>query len=148
MRKMTFLAAAVSAALLAGCQTTTETSAKAPTTTQAQVVQSEVEKANALFEEAFMRGVMRSPIYQTYMGIKQDYDKWDDDTEARRLEDLELAKKDLATLATIDRSKLDAQSQVSYDLFKQGLEEQIDDYKWRFHSYPVNQMYGTHSMVA
>lgn len=147
MRKMTFLAAAISAALLAGCQTTTETSAKTTSAAQTQVVQSEVEKANALFEEAFMRGVMRSPIYQTYMGIKQDYDKWDDDTEARRLEDLELAKKDLATLATIDRSKLDGQSQVSYDLFKQGLEEQIDDYKWRFHSYPVNQMYGTHSMV-
>ncbi|MFC3031993.1 DUF885 domain-containing protein [Pseudoalteromonas fenneropenaei] len=149
MRKLTFIAAAISAVLLAGCQATSNETAKQNTTVQVkQVEQSEVDKANALFEESFMRSVMRSPIYQTYMGIKQDYDKWDDDSEARRLEDLALAKKDLATLATIDRNKLDANTQVSYDLFKQSLEEQIEDFQWRFHNYPVNQMYGTHSMVA
>ncbi|CCQ09943.1 protein of unknown function DUF885 [Pseudoalteromonas luteoviolacea B = ATCC 29581] len=149
MRKLTFLAAAVSAALLTGCQTTTtESTSKAPAVAAVQVDQSEVEKANALFEESFMRSVMRSPIYQTYMGIKQDYDKWDDDSEARRLEDLELTKKDLMAINAIDRNKLDPQTQVSYDLFKQDLEEDIEDYQWRFHNYPVNQMYGVHSMVA
>ncbi|TMP38727.1 DUF885 domain-containing protein [Pseudoalteromonas rubra] len=148
MRKMTLLAAAVAAALLSGCQQTAEqptNTAKAEVTQQ--VVQSEVEKANAFFDEVFMRGVMRSPVYQTYLGIKQDYDKWDDGSEARAKEDLELTKKDLVALKAIDRSKLDAQTQVSYDLFKQGLENQIADYKWRYHNYPVNQMYGTHSMV-
>ncbi|MCG7535206.1 DUF885 domain-containing protein [Pseudoalteromonas sp. OOF1S-7] len=148
MRKMTLLAAAVAAALLSGCQQTAEqptNTAKAATTQQ--VVQSEVEKANAFFDEVFMRGVMRSPVYQTYLGIKQDYDKWDDDSEARQLEDLELTKQDLIALQAIDRSKLDAQTQVSYDLFKQGLENQIADFQWRFHNYPVNQMYGTHSML-
>ncbi|WP_125558153.1 DUF885 domain-containing protein [Pseudoalteromonas rubra] len=148
MRKMTLLAAAVAAALLSGCQQTAEqptNSAKAETTQQ--VVQSEVEKANAFFDEVFMRGVMRSPVYQTYLGIKQDYDKWDDDSEARRLEDLELTKKDLVALQVIDRSKLDGQTQVSYDLFKQNLENEIADFQWRFHNYPVNQMYGTHSML-
>ncbi|MEC4088563.1 DUF885 domain-containing protein [Pseudoalteromonas rubra] len=148
MRKMTLLAAAVAAALLSGCQQTAEqptNSAKAEATQQ--VVQSEVEKANAFFDEVFMRGVMRSPVYQTYLGIKQDYDKWDDDSEARRLEDLELTKKDLVALQAIDRSKLDGQTQVSYDLFKQNLENEIADFQWRFHNYPVNQMYGTHSML-
>ncbi|AZZ97124.1 DUF885 domain-containing protein [Pseudoalteromonas sp. R3] len=148
MRKMTLLAAAVAAALLSGCQQTAEqptNTAKAEVTQQ--VVQSEVEKANAFFDEVFMRGVMRSPVYQTYLGIKQDYDKWDDGSEARAKEDLELTKKDLVTLKAIDRSKLDAQTQVSYDLFKQNLENQIADYKWRYHTYPVNQMYGTHAMV-
>ncbi|KAF7788874.1 hypothetical protein PRUB_a1968 [Pseudoalteromonas rubra] len=148
MRKMTLLAAAVAAALLSGCQQTAEqptNTAKAETTQQ--VVQSEVEKANAFFDEVFMRSVMRSPVYQTYLGIKQDYDKWDDDSEARRLEDLELTKKDLVALQAIDRSKLDGQTQVSYDLFKQNLENEIADFQWRFHSYPVNQMYGTHSML-
>ncbi|TMP29669.1 DUF885 domain-containing protein [Pseudoalteromonas rubra] len=148
MRKMTLLAAAVAAALLSGCQQTAEqptNTAKAEVTQQ--VVQSEVEKANAFFDEVFMRGVMRSPVYQTYLGIKQDYDKWDDESEARQLEDLQLTKKDLVALQAIDRSKLDAQTQVSYDLFKQNLENEIADFQWRFHNYPVNQMYGTHSMV-
>ncbi|RZQ52333.1 DUF885 domain-containing protein [Pseudoalteromonas phenolica] len=144
MRKLTIIAAAISAAFLAGCQQTAEKPAPAP---QVQVVQSEVEKANALFEEVFMNGVMRSPVYQTYMGIKKDYDKWDDDSEERALEDLALAKKDLGRLNAIDRSKLDANTQVSYDLMKQRLEDGIADFKWRYHSYPVNQMFGTHSMV-
>ncbi|WP_046003065.1 DUF885 domain-containing protein [Pseudoalteromonas rubra] len=148
MRKMTLLAAAVAAALLSGCQQTAEQpNNTAKTATTQQVVQSEVEKANAFFDEVFMRGVMRSPVYQTYLGIKQDYDKWDDQSEARAIEDLELAKKDLVALQAIDRSKLDAQTQVSYDLFKQGIENEIADFQWRFHNYPVNQMYGTHSMV-
>ena len=144
MRKLTIIAAAISAAFLAGCQQTAEKPAPTP---QVQVVQSEVEKANALFEEVFMNGVMRSPVYQTYMGIKKDYDKWDDDSEERALEDLALAKKDLGRLNAIDRSKLDANTQVSYDLMKQRLEDGIADFKWRYHSYPVNQMFGTHSMV-
>ena len=94
-----------------------------------------------------MRGVMRSPVYQTYMGIKQDYDKWDDGSEAFALEDLALAKQDLQTLQSFDRSQLDESTQVSYDLMQQRLEESISDFKWRNYSYPVNQMFGTHSMV-
>ncbi|WP_462159113.1 DUF885 domain-containing protein [Pseudoalteromonas sp. GB56] len=149
MRKLTLIAATISAALLAGCQNTQSTSAtaEAPATVQ-QVVQSEVEKANAFFEEVFMRNVMRSPTYQTYMGIKTDYDKWDDESEERALEDLALTKADLETLKTINRSALDATTQVSYDLMQQNLEQNIADFKWRYHNYPVNQMFGTHSMVA
>jgi uncharacterized protein (DUF885 family) len=144
MLKRSLIAAAISSVFLVGCQS--------PTTTQdttAEVVkqQSESERANAFFEEVFMRGVMRSPVYQTYMGIKKDYDKWDDGSEARALEDLALAKQDLITLRAFDRSKLDATTQVSYDLMEQGLEQNISDFKWRHHTYPVNQMYGTHSMV-
>ncbi|ATC93712.1 DUF885 domain-containing protein [Pseudoalteromonas tunicata] len=146
MRKMTLLAATISAVLLAGCQQTPNAQST-PATEQVQVVASEVAKANALFEDSFMRGVMRSPVYQTYMGIKQDYDKWDDGSEARSLEDLELTKQDLATLLTINRAALDPITQTSYDLFKQSLEEGIADFKWRYHDYPVNQMFGTHSMV-
>ncbi|MDP4983470.1 DUF885 domain-containing protein [Pseudoalteromonas tunicata] len=146
MRKMTLLAATISAVLLAGCQQTPNAQST-PATEQVQVVASEVAKANALFEDSFMRGVMRSPVYQTYMGIKQDYDKWDDGSEARSLEDLELTKQDLATLLTINRAALDPITQTSYDLFKQSLEESIADFKWRYHDYPVNQMFGTHSMV-
>lgn len=144
MLKRSLIAAAISSVFLVGCQT--------PATTQdttAEVVkqQSESERANAFFEEVFMRGVMRSPVYQTYMGIKKDYDKWDDGSEARALEDLALAKKDLETLRAFDRSKLDSTTQVSYDLMEQRLVQSIDDFKWRHHTYPVNQMYGTHSMI-
>jgi len=144
MRKLTFVAAAISVALLGGCQQTADKPAPAP---QVQVEQSEITKANAFFEEVFTSSVMRSPIYQTYMGIKQDYDKWDDDSEETTLKELAITKKNLVTLNSIDRNKLDEATQVSYDLMKQNLEENIADYKWRHHNYPVNQMFGIHSMV-
>jgi uncharacterized protein (DUF885 family) len=81
------------------------------------------------------------------MGIKKDYDKWDDNSEEKALKDLAQTKADLVTLNSIDRAQLDAATQVSYDLKKQDLEASIADFKWRYHNYPVNQMFGTHSMV-
>ncbi|MGB2707617.1 MAG: DUF885 domain-containing protein, partial [Pseudoalteromonas nigrifaciens] len=147
MRKFTFIAAAVSVALLAGCQQATQQVTTAPAV-QAQPVQNEIDKANAFFEDTFNRDVMSSPVYQTYMGIKQDYDKWDDGSEAKKLKDFAQTKADLVTLNNINRAQLDDATKVSYDLKKQDLENSIADFKWRYHSYPVNQMYGTHSMIA
>ena len=146
MRKLTLIAATVSVALLAGCQQATQQSMPAPAV-QAQPVQSEIDKANAFFEDTFNRDVMSSPVYQTYMGIKKDYDKWDDNSEEKARKDLAQAKDDLAKLNSIKRAQLDTATQVSYDLKKQALEASIADFKWRYHTYPVNQMYGTHSMV-
>lgn len=146
MRKLTLIAATISVALLAGCQQATQQSTSAPAV-QAQPVQSEIDKANAFFEDTFNRDVMSSPVYQTYMGIKKDYDKWDDNSEEKALKDLAQTKADLVTLNNIDRAQLDAATQVSYDLKKQDLEASIADFKWRYHNYPVNQMFGTHSMV-
>ena len=108
---------------------------------------SESEKANALFETIFTEGVMRSPIYQSYLGIKQDQDKWDDFSEARAQEDLEITKANLLKVKAIDIDQLDPQTKVSWDLMKQNLENQIADFKWRFHNYPLNQMFGIHSQI-
>ena len=146
MRKLTFIAAAVSVALLGGCQQMQEQPKPAPSV-QSQPVQSEIDKANAFFEDTFNRDVMKSPIYQTYMGIKKDYDKWDDGSEERVLEDFEQTKADLVALNAINRELLDDATKVSYDLKKQDLENEIADFKWRHYNYPVNQMFGVHSMI-
>ncbi|WP_392344112.1 DUF885 domain-containing protein [Pseudoalteromonas prydzensis] len=145
MRKLTFIAAAVGITLLGGCQQTPEQSSTP--VVQTQPVQSEIDKANAFFEDTFNRDVMSSPVYQTYMGIKKDYDKWDDGSEARVQKDHQQTKDDLVALNAINRDLLDDTTKVSYDLKKQDLEESIADFKWRYHNYPVNQMFGTHSMI-
>lgn len=147
MIKQTLIATAISTLLLTGCQQTQTTNASDTANTVVQTTQTESEKANAFFEETFNRSVMRSPVYQTYMGIKKDYDKWDDGSEARALEDLALTKKDLVTLNAMNYAALDDSTQVSYNLMKQNLEDTIADFKWRHYNYPVNQMFGTHSMV-
>ncbi|RXS41536.1 DUF885 domain-containing protein [Idiomarina sp. 29L] len=110
--------------------------------------QTESEKANKLFEDIFMENVMRSPMYQSYLGIKDDQDKWDDISEAQAEEDLALTKKHLEQVKAIDESKLNEQTRISWMLMKQKLENEIADFKWRHHNYPVNQMFGLHSSVA
>jgi len=111
-----------------------------------QVQQSESAKANQLFEQIFEQGVMRSPMTQTYLGIKKDYDRWDDLSEQRELEELAIAKENLAKLKKIDINQLDEQTRLSYALMQEQLQNEIDDFKWRLYNYPVNQMYGMHSM--
>ncbi|WP_076407875.1 DUF885 family protein [Shewanella sp. UCD-KL12] len=110
--------------------------------------ESESKKANALFESIFMENVMASPISQTHLGIKTDYGKWDERGEDADARDLARTKKHLAQLNQLDETQLDSQTSLSYTLLKQKLEQSIADYQWRYHSYPVNQMYGGHSLVA
>lgn len=119
-----------------------------PSESVAHKAQSESEKANALFESIFMENVMASPISQTHLGIKTDYDKWDEMSDAADDAALARDKKHLGQLQQIDTSKLDRQTLLSYQLLTQKLEQSIADDKWRYHNYPVNQMYGGHSQIA
>jgi len=147
------VALAVALALtISGCSEAPQPSSANETQTAAessqQVQQSESEKANQLFEDIFNETVMRSPMYQSYLGIKQDQDKWDDISEQRAADDLALQKQQLERVLAIDEEQLDEQTQLSWMLMKQQLEQDIADYKWRHYNYPVNQMFGLHSSVA
>jgi uncharacterized protein (DUF885 family) len=117
------------------------------TSDSAAVAQTESEKADVLFEEIFMSAVMRSPIRQSYLGIKTDQDKWGDFSEARSLENHEIHIANLVKAKALNKSKLDQQTQVSLRLQIQNLEERIADFKWRHHNYPLHQMSGTHTLV-
>src|SRR5690606_13096942 len=156
--KMKHLALAVTLALSAAAcsdaqkpEATTpvaETQAASTAAVTEAEIKAESEKANKLFEDIFMENVMRSPMYQSYLGIKQDQDKWDDISEQASEEELALKKEQLAKVNAIDEAKLGEQTKISLMLMKQGLEEDIADYKWRHYNYPVNQMFGMHSSVV
>ena len=107
----------------------------------------ESQKANDLFEQIFKQRVKRSPIFQSFLGIKDDQDKWDDLSEEQAQLNHQINKDNLAKVNAIDTNKLDPQTKVSLDLMKQNLKNQIDDFKWRFHNYPLNQMFGIHSRI-
>lgn len=109
--------------------------------------QMETTKANEMFARFFEESVARSPMYQTYLGRKQDNDKWDNLSEAYERETLEMHKRQLAELHTLNVELLPANEALSYELMRQDLENSIADFKWRMHNYPVEQMHGTHSAV-
>lgn len=107
----------------------------------------EIQKADQFFEKVFNQAVDRSPLFQTFLGRKTNMDKWDDLSEEFDKETLALSKQNLSSLKEIDYTLLDEPTQLSYDLMKQNLENDIADSKWRLYNYPVNQMFGTHSGV-
>ncbi len=108
-------------------------------------IAAESKKANDFYERIFEEALARSPEFLTYLGRKQRMDEWDDISEENSAKELEITKKNLVELNAIDRAKLDPATALSYDLLKQRMENEIEDYQWRLYNYPVNQMFGRHS---
>ena len=150
------LVIAISAAISIGCaQNTKLTSTGSTATVAAENSKSMLSEniftaskaANELFDKIFMEGVNRNPVRQTYLGIKTDYDKWQNLSEENSAKELAFAKQALKRIQVIDTNTLDKQTKLSYQLLSQKLEQQIADYQWRHHNYPVNQMFGVHSQI-
>ncbi len=114
-----------------------------------QAIEGYSNKLNNWFETQFQEEVSRSPMTQTYLGIKTaDYGKWDDISSKKEVEDLERTKQRLAYLKdSVDISRLNEATKLSYKLMRQDLENQIKDFQYRFYNYPVNQMSGMHARV-
>lgn len=101
---------------------------------------------NEYLEEQFQEDLADSPMLQTQMGLKTDYGKWDDFSHIKLAEDLKKYKRRLSYLKDeVDEEALDEEANLSYRLYRQDLENKIDDYKYRFYDYPINQMRGQHT---
>ncbi|MCB0386959.1 MAG: DUF885 domain-containing protein, partial [Bdellovibrionales bacterium] len=85
--------------------------------------------------------------FQTYLGIKENYDKLGDYSDQFARKELEYTKQALKKLKTFDYDALNEQARTSYRLFEEMAQDEIDKFKWRFHSYPFNQMFGYHSQM-
>ncbi|MBG6132160.1 uncharacterized protein (DUF885 family) [Aquimarina sp. EL_43] len=125
---------------------------KAPeedTASQAEIIEEQSKKLNDWFEAQFQQEIDKSPMMQTYLGIKtDDYGKWDDISSKQEAEDLERAKERLAYLKdSVDVSQLNDATALSYKLMKKDLENEIADFQYRFYDYPVNQMFGMQSRI-
>lgn len=105
----------------------------------------ETQRFNQFLDKTFDEYLNFSPISLSYLGRKKYYDKLDDNTEAFENKMLDFAKSKLAELKEFNVSQLDAQAKISYALFKQDLENRIQDFQWKDHGYPLTQMYGAHT---
>ncbi|MFY0650851.1 MAG: DUF885 domain-containing protein [Cyclobacteriaceae bacterium] len=114
-----------------------------------QDISKESKRANDHFEEYFNDNVSRKPELQTELGIKTDYDKWNDISDEMAQIELKIAKDALKWIQdSIQYDLLDDQTQLSYELFKYELEETIKNDEFRLYNYPVNQMFGRHTIVV
>ena len=127
---------------------TTENSTAPTAPVSASETQSESEKLNAFFEADFQKQVARSPMWQTRLGIKTDYDKWNDVSDARTLEDFELAKAAYETMKSeFDFDKLDESAKLSYRLYEYQFKRSERGLPFRNYGYTFDQMNGAQSGI-
>ena len=122
-----------SVAVLALCATApavmAQTTAPAAASSQAQ---SEDARLNAFFDQAFQERIALSPQSMTALGLKTDYDKLDDVSDAASARSLALQEAQLARMkAEFDPSKLNAQSKMSWRLFEYGVQQARLSNQWR-----------------
>ena len=103
---------------------------------------------NEVLDNFFMESLRLSPESMTYLGIKDRYDEWNDISDEAKDQMLELRKKQLIQISSIDLTKASESEKLSVAMFKSQLEQQIAADKWRYHNYPVNQMRGKHSQIV
>ena len=109
---------------------------------------SETERINAFFKSLFDQRVDRSPMLQTSLGIKTDYDKWDDPSPRANQKELRILRRAVSQMnKEFDYSKLDEQAQLSWRLLEYRLGQQEAASRYRDHSYPFNQMFGVQSGI-
>lgn len=109
---------------------------------------SETERLNAFFQTLFDERVQRSPMMQTTLGIKTDYDKWDDPSPRTSRRELQILRRAVGQMnKEFDFAKLDEQAKLSWKLLEYRLDQQEAAYAYRDHSYPFNQMFGVQSGI-
>lgn len=106
--------------------------ATAQTAPAAAQAQSEDARLNAFFEEAFQARIALSPQQMTSLGLKTDYDRLDDTTDAAAERGLALAEAQLATMkSSFNYDALSPQAQMSWRLFEHGVVQARLSNRWR-----------------
>lgn len=122
-----------SVAVLALCATAPVAMAQAVASASASAqAQSEDVRLNAFFDQAFQERIALSPQSMTSLGLKTDYDKLDDVSDAASERALALQEGQLTRMkAEFDPAKLNAQSRLSWRLFEYGVQQARLSNQWR-----------------
>jgi uncharacterized protein (DUF885 family) len=116
----------------------TET-AKAPAT--------ESQALAAFFAQSRETDLKRSPMAQSYLGIKWDYDKWGDFSEANADETRALMETRLTQASEFDVNKLSDSEKLSLTIYKIDLERKLANDEFRHHTYIMDQFSAWHTTV-
>ncbi|MFT5312138.1 MAG: hypothetical protein ACI8Z9_000615 [Paraglaciecola sp.] len=116
-------------------------------TLEQQEANPESARLSQFFADNFEQSLKRSPLTQSYLGYKWDYDKWNDVSEAFNDQSRALAQQQLQSLAVFDISQLSAQERVSVQLNKAALERQLANDEFRHHSYIMHQFRAYHTLI-
>ena len=106
----------------------------------------ESKKANDYFNQWYGDYVKRYPETLSKFGDKSAQDQWNNRSEAMKQQEFELAKSALYWLQdSLHYEKLDKKTQISYELFVAERKKFIEDFPFRYYSYPITQRGGSHT---
>lgn len=108
---------------------------------------SESERLAAYFATMFEDDLKRSPMSQSYLGYKWDYDKWDDLTLTFQDEMAQIRRQRLEDLQGFDQTQLDDQEKLSLEIAKVDLQRRIANDEYRYHTYIMHQFRAFHTTV-
>jgi len=109
-------------------------------------IRTQSKRANEFFDKCYDEFVARHPQTAARLGLKTNYDQWDDISDAQVAADLATELSNVATMTReFDPASLDPQTQLSYRLAQREAERDAEGFRFRYDTYPVNQMYGLHS---
>ena len=133
-----FLCAAASTAVMPFCHASASEDTRLEAT----------ERFNTWLESRFDGWVGRSPMQQGYLGLRTNMDRWDDLSESRAAAEVARAQKELIDLrANFALQSLTLDGQLNHRLYESELEQRIAEVEWRYHEYPVHQMFGWQQII-
>ncbi len=120
-------------------------SADETTPNEAVAEETETDRINAWFQEVFDAGLARSPMFQTYMGMKTNNDLWDDASPEFDQASHEIDQANYQyMLDNFDFDQLDDSAQISWRLFALNAERAREGRRWVDHGYIFTPRSGPH----
>jgi uncharacterized protein (DUF885 family) len=110
-----------------------------------RTMEQEGKALNKFFHDEYEKDVAKYPTWQTYLGRKTNYGKLDNETEEFSEKEHQRNYETLSKLRDFDYDNLPPQDQVSYKLLEYQIEREIESREWRYHYFPLNQMFGYQS---
>ncbi len=122
--------------------------AETPAQSNAEAVAAETARLNAWFTEKWQEELDFSPLFKTYLGMKEDNDKVNDGTEAADDEQLAWRRAAVAEMKdSFDYELLTPEAKTSYDVYAFQLEQEEASLPFRRRGYVFHQMSGPHSSL-
>ena len=100
-----------------------------------------------LLDDLFMERVRESPQYMTYLGMRERYDQWDDNSDRAADKRLQMTRDHLEKVKAIDLTNANNSVKLSVKMFIEQANMSIEADRWRYHNYPVSQMRGVHGRI-
>ncbi|GAA6185436.1 DUF885 domain-containing protein [Aliiglaciecola sp. NS0011-25] len=127
--------------------TNSDTQAQLQEQQSQQVKLSESERLAAFFADMFEEDLKRSPMSQSYLGYKWDYDKWDDISDNAADQDITILQQRLKALNEFDSAQLNQQEKMSLEIAKVDIQRRLANDKFRHHTYIMDQFRAFHTVV-